>query len=101
MALIAVGCGGGTGGGESSSSDRTTASSACESSGFVIEAHGIDCESARAMIVLLNGRARHQSLTFSDDRGHHAVWTCTSQSIVGPLSCRDGKQNFTLMRAPR
>jgi hypothetical protein len=65
----------------------------------VIKAYRVDCETANAMIVLLNGRARRQTLTFSDDRGHHVVWTCTSRrSIVGPLTCHSGERYFRLAR---
>jgi hypothetical protein len=83
-----------------SSADQVQGTSTCGSKGYVVRLHGVDCEVVNAMIVMLDGHARHQTLTLSDER-RKVSWVCTSPSIVGPLHCRDGARFFTMERESR
>jgi hypothetical protein len=96
VSLIAGGCGGG----DQESTPKAAAGSSCESSLYKVKTHGIDCESANAVIVLLDGRSRHQTLTLAGERGVRVTWTCDSRSITGPLTCHDGTRTFTMSRRP-
>jgi hypothetical protein len=94
--LVATGCGGG--GEQPSTAAHAIGATPCRSNRFEVKLHGIDCESADAMIVMLDGRVRHQSLTLAGDHGLHVVWKCRSKSLAGPLSCHDGKRYFIFRR---
>jgi hypothetical protein len=92
--VAAPGCGSGDGT-PASSADQEQGTSTCGSRGYVFKLQRVDCELVNAMIVLLNGRSRHQTLTLSSDHGK-TTWTCRSASIVGPLECRDGARSFRM-----
>jgi hypothetical protein len=51
-----------------------------------------------AMIVMLNGRALHQTLTLVWEHGHRATWLCRSptHSLVDRLQCQQGARSFTI-----
>jgi hypothetical protein len=55
------------------------------------------------MIVLLNGRARHQVITISSAEASNqkksVSWACKSQSLTGRLHCQQGTRYFTIQPA--
>jgi hypothetical protein len=95
LSTVAAGCG--SDAPASSSADQTQGTSTCGSEGFVFNLHGVDCELVNAMIVLLDGRSRHQTLTLSGEHGK-ATWVCKSASIVGPMECRNGARFFKVKK---
>jgi hypothetical protein len=51
------------------------------------------------MVVLLNGRARHQIITISNAGASNrksVSWACKSQSLTGRLHCHQGTRYFTI-----
>lgn len=101
LLLITCGCGRNSGDSTSKSAARTgnrTTISSCGSKGFEFGLHRVDCEVANAIVLMLNGRARHSTLTLTDDKGTHASWACVSQSIMGPLRCQMRSRFFVMKR---
>lgn len=107
-ALLSIGgCGG------SSSSDSTTQSTATSGAmqvstcgaraGFEFRLHKVDCEIANTLIVMLDGRALHQSVTLRAEGKRRATWFCTSptRSLVDRLHCHQGARSFTVDRVPQ
>lgn len=105
--LLSIGgCGG-------SSSDSTTQSavspgamqvSTCGTkAGFEFKLHRVDCEIANTLIVMLDGRALHQSVTLRAEGKRRATWVCTSptHSLVDRLHCQQGARFFAVERAPQ
>jgi hypothetical protein len=91
--IAAAGCGGAEDSAPSAGS-QTHGASSCGSLGYVFELDDVDCEIANAMIVMLDGRSRHQTITVSTEHGR-ATWVCDSEKpIVGPIECRDGSRSF-------
>lgn len=70
--------------------------------GFEFRLHNIDCEIANTLIVMLDGRALHQSVIFTADGKRRGVWVCTSptHSLVDRMHCRQGQGHrfFTVTR---
>lgn len=106
--LLSIGgCGG------SSSSDPTTqntvssgamqVSNCGAKAGFEFKLHKVDCEIANTLIVMLDGRALHQSVTLRAEGKRRATWVCTSptHSLVDRLNCQQGARFFTVERAPQ
>jgi hypothetical protein len=101
------GCGG------SSSSDSTTQNTASSGAmqvstcgaqaGFEFKLHKVDCEIANTLIVMLDGRALHQSVALRAEGKRRATWVCTSptHSLVDRLHCQQGARFFTVERAPQ
>jgi len=107
-ALLSIGgCAG------SSSSDPTTQSTASSGAmqvstcgakaGFEFKLHKVDCEIANTLIVMLDGRALHQSVTLRAEGKRRATWFCTSptRSLVDRLRCHQGARSFTVDRVPQ
>jgi hypothetical protein len=72
----------------------------CGSAGFVVTLHKVNCEVAEAMLVLLDGRARHQTLNLTIGAPGRptteASWVCRgSGSVMGPIHCSQGVRFFT------
>lgn len=98
VALLA-GCGGnGTNSTGTTGNAEVHPASTCGVKGFRVEQHGLDCEVVNAMIVMLNGRALHQTLSLEWEHGHRATWTCNSptRSLVDRLHCQHGSRWFTI-----
>jgi hypothetical protein len=105
--LSTGGCGG------SSISDSTTQSTASSGAvevstcgakaGFEFKLHKVDCEIANTLIVTLDGRALHQSVTLRAEGKRRATWVCTSptHSLVDRLHCQQGARFFTVERMPQ
>jgi hypothetical protein len=99
--------------GGSSSSDSTTQSTASSDAmqvstcgaeaGFEFKLHKVDCEIVNTLIVMLDGRALHQSVTLRAEGKRRATWVCTSptHSLVDRLYCQQGARFFTVERAPQ
>lgn len=68
--------------------------------GFEFELHKVDCEIANTLIVMLDGRALHQSVTLLAEGRRRGTWVCTSptHSLVDRLHCRQGARFFTVER---
>jgi hypothetical protein len=69
--------------------------------GFEFKLHKVDCEIANALIVMLDGRALHQSVILTAEEKRRGAWVCTSptHSLVDRLHCRQGDRFFTVERA--
>jgi hypothetical protein len=101
------GCGG------SSSPDLTTQKTASSGgvqvstcgaqAGFEFKLHKVDCEIANTLIVMLDGRALHQSVTLRAEGKRRGTWVCTSptHSLIDRLHCQQGARFFTFERAPQ
>jgi hypothetical protein len=70
--------------------------------GFEFRLHNVDCEVANTLIVMLDGRALHQSVIFTAEGKRRGAWVCSSptHSLVDRLGCRQGPRSFTVARAP-
>jgi hypothetical protein len=62
----------------------------------------VDCETANTLMVMLDGRALHQSVILMAEGKQRGAWVCTSptHSLVDPLYCRQGTRSFSVTRAP-
>lgn len=71
--------------------------------GFEFELHKVNCETANTLIVMLDGRALHQSVTLASEGKRRGTWICTSptHSLFDRLHCRQGARFFTVERASR
>ncbi len=71
--------------------------------GFKFKLHKVDCEIANALIVMLDGRALHQSMLLTAEGKRRGAWVCTSpaHSLVDRLHCQQGDRFFTVERASR
>ena len=99
--------------GDGSRSDPTTRNTASSGTmqvstcgakaGFEFNLHRVDCEVANTLIVMLDGRALHQSVTLTAEGKPRATWVCTSptHSLVDRLHCKQGARFFTVERAPQ
>jgi hypothetical protein len=69
--------------------------------GFEFELHQVDCEIANTLIVMLDGRALHQSVILTAEGKRRGAWVCTSptHSLVDRLHCQQGARSFTVTRA--
>jgi hypothetical protein len=70
--------------------------------GFEFKLHKVGCDIANTLIVMLDGRALHQSVILEAEGKRRGEWICTSptRSLVDHLHCRHGAQSFTVTRAP-
>jgi hypothetical protein len=71
--------------------------------GFEFKLHKVDCEIANTLIVMLDGRALHQSVTLRAEGKRRATWVCASptHSLVDRLHCQQGARFFTVERTPQ
>jgi len=71
--------------------------------GFKFKLYKVDCEIANTLIVMLDGRALHQSVTLRAEGKRRTTWLCTSptRSLVDRLHCHQGARFFTVERAPQ
>lgn len=95
VAALLAGCGGGAG---TTSKDHVHIDErTCGSLGLKFRLHGITCETATAILTVLNGHALHQTLTLAYGQGHRVRWTCNSKApIAGPIRCSHGPRYFTM-----
>lgn len=111
LALIALlsmaGCGG-TGGTDSTtqqpaSTGKVQISTCGAHAGFEFKLHKVDCEIADTLIVMLDGRALHQSVTLKAEGRRRGTWVCASptHSLIDRLHCRQGARFFTVERPTR
>jgi hypothetical protein len=103
LAVLLAGCG--SSGSDSTGSAGTAEGhppSTCRGKGFRVELHKVNCEVVNAMIVMLNGRALHQTLTVAWEHGQRARWICRSatHSLVDRLHCQQGAHSFTIEPVP-
>ena len=107
VAFAMVGCGGASG---TDSTTQPPASagivqiSTCGAkAGFEFELHKVGCEIANTLIVMLDGRALHQSVTLTAEGKRRATWVCSSptHSLVDRLSCQQGARFFMVERIAR
>lgn len=104
LAALLAGCGSaGTDSTRTADTAEGHPASTCEGKGFRVERHGVNCEVVNAMIVMLNGRALHQTLSLEWEHGHRAAWTCNppTRSVVDRLHCQHGSRSFTIEPVPR
>ncbi len=69
--------------------------------GFEFKLYKVDCEIANTLIVMLDGRALHQSVIFTAEGKRRGAWVCTSPtpSLVDRLHCKQGARFFTVSRS--
>jgi hypothetical protein len=71
--------------------------------GIEFKLHHVDCETANTLIVMLDGRALHQSVILMAEGQRRGVWVCISptHSLVDPLYCRQGRRSFEVVTRAR
>jgi hypothetical protein len=105
LLLSIVGCGVTSGTGSATNpqaSKGKVQSSTCGArGGFEFRLYKVDCEIANTLIVMLDGRALHQSVILTAEGKRRGVWVCTSptHSLVDRLHCRQGARFFTVIPA--
>jgi hypothetical protein len=69
--------------------------------GFEFKLQKVDCETANTLIVMLDGRALHQSVVLKAEGKLRGAWVCASptHSLIDRLHCRQGTRSFTVTRA--
>jgi hypothetical protein len=94
LLLSIVGCG-------AASGTESTISTCGARGGFEFKLHKVDCEIANTLIVMLDGRALHQSVILKAEGKRRGAWVCTSptHSLADRLRCRQGDRFFTVSRA--
>ena len=103
VALTASGCGGSS---DSTSQQQPQREGQVQTAtcgaraGFEVELHKVDCEIANTLIVMLDGRALHQSVILMAEGEQRGKWVCTSptHSLVDRLHCQQGARFFTVER---
>jgi hypothetical protein len=107
LLLSIVGCGVGSGTEPTTQPQAINGKASISTCGargdFEFKLHKVDCEIANTLIVMLDGRALHQSVILTADGKRRAAWVCTSPtpSLVDRLHCRQGARFFTVTRAQR
>ena len=108
IALLSMAGCGGTSGTDSTtqlpaSTGKVQISTCGAHAGFEFKLHKVDCEIANTLIVMLDGRALHQSVTLTAEGKRRGTWVCTSptHSLVDRLHCRQGARFFTVERHSR
>jgi len=103
-----AGCGGASGTESttqplSSSTGKPQISTCGALAGFEFKLYKVDCEIANTLIVMLDGRALHQSVTLTAEGKRRGTWFCTSptHSLVDRLHCRQGARFFTVEHHPQ
>lgn len=84
----------------SASTGKAQISTCGAQAGFVFKLHKVDCEIANTLIVMLDGRALHQSVTLAAEGKRRGTWVCTSptHSLIDRLNCRQGARFFSVER---
>jgi hypothetical protein len=108
IALLSMAGCGGTSGTDSTtqppaSTGKVQISTCGAHAGFEFKLHKVDCEIANTLIVMLDGRALHQSVTLTAEGRRRGTWVCASptHSLIDRLHCRQGARFFTVERPTR
>jgi hypothetical protein len=101
LLLSIVGCGAASDTQFATTTEGKVQISTCGARGGIeFKLHGIDCEIANTLIVMLDGRALRQSIVFFAEGKRRGAWVCTSptHSLFDREHCQQGPRFFTAAR---
>lgn len=106
-ALAVAGCGGSSGTDSATQPSPSTGTAQVSTCGAKADIeftlHKVDCDIAKTLSLMLDGRALHQSVTLTAEGKRRATWICTSptHSLVDRMHCQQGARYFTIERPSR